>query len=270
MTIPKVWIRLSVVAGVLMAIVSAAGAFFPHTYFLESLSWGTQGAAQDLVNLFVAVPVLFLSAYFLNKGSIRALLIWLGVLLYVVYSYVIYAFFLHFGPWFLVYVATLGFSFYALAGGFASFDWKALAAKFSDAKTGPVSIFLGVMAGMFAVLWIYDIIHAIFNNMLPSGVADAGLWINPVHVLDLAFFLPATALAAWQLRKKETLGLVLAVPILIFLALVSLAMVAMVVALANQGFPVSVPMMVIILLSILIGLTLINQFLGEIDRKNEK
>ena len=53
---------------------------------------------------------------FAFRGSTRASLVTLGLLIYVVYSYILYAFFIHFGSWFLVYVAVLGLSTYALFG----------------------------------------------------------------------------------------------------------------------------------------------------------
>ena len=59
--------------------------------------------------MLIALPFAF-------RGSTRASLVTLGLLIYVVYSYILYAFFIHFGPWFLVYVAVLGLSTYALFG----------------------------------------------------------------------------------------------------------------------------------------------------------
>ena len=50
----------------------------------------------------------------------RAQLIWLGVLVYLIYTYVTYAFVVRFNPLFLVYVALLGCSLYALIGGLAT------------------------------------------------------------------------------------------------------------------------------------------------------
>jgi hypothetical protein len=48
---------------------------------------------------------------FVSKGSVKAFLLWIGILLALIYSYVIYAFAVHFNSLFLVYVAILGLSF---------------------------------------------------------------------------------------------------------------------------------------------------------------
>src|SRR3989338_5227357 len=117
MKLPRIHIWTSVLAGIFMAVASAAGIFLSSTYLKESSFWAAQGTGQDYINLFIVFPALLISAYLISKGSIRALLIWLGLLIYIAYSYVLYSFFVTFGPLFLVYVATLGFAFYALLGG---------------------------------------------------------------------------------------------------------------------------------------------------------
>src|ERR1035437_8687591 len=116
MRVSSVWIVLSLVAALLMAIASAAGALSSATYARETVSWAAQGEGQDIVNVLVAFPLLAFSALYVHLGYARAHLVWIGALMYTAYSYVLYAFFVHFGPWFLVYVAILGLSSYALAG----------------------------------------------------------------------------------------------------------------------------------------------------------
>lgn len=61
--------------------------------------------------------MLVASAILAGRGSGRAHLVWLGVLVYLIYSYIIYALSVQFNPLFLVYVALLGCSLYALIGG---------------------------------------------------------------------------------------------------------------------------------------------------------
>lgn len=75
--------------------------------------------------------MLFIAVYFVNKGSVKAFLVWSGVLLYLIYAYVIYAFDVHFNSLFLVYVAILGLSFYALIGSLLHLYLNQLQASFS-------------------------------------------------------------------------------------------------------------------------------------------
>ena len=113
MRISKTSLWLSVIDALLVLLASASGIFLTNTYARETTSWAVQGIGQDIVNL-VAVVVLFIAAYFVNKGSVKAFLVWSGVLLYLIYAYVIYAFDIHFNSLFLVYVASVGLSFMRL------------------------------------------------------------------------------------------------------------------------------------------------------------
>src|ERR1700694_500296 len=101
MKISKTVLWLSVIDALLVLIASASGIFLKSVYARETPSWAVQGIAQDIVNL-VAVMALCIAAYFVNNGSLKAFLVWSGVLLYLLYAYIIYAFDVHFNSLFLV------------------------------------------------------------------------------------------------------------------------------------------------------------------------
>jgi len=46
-----------------------------------------QAIGQDAITLLIALPALVIGAFLTSRGSQRARLIWLGVLIYVVYTY---------------------------------------------------------------------------------------------------------------------------------------------------------------------------------------
>ena len=115
MRISKTSLWLSVLVALLVLIASSAGLFLNSLYARETMSWTVQTFGQDIANL-VAVVALFIAAYFVNKGSVKAFLVWIGVLLTLLYAYIIYAFDIHFNSLFLVYVAIVGLSFYTLVG----------------------------------------------------------------------------------------------------------------------------------------------------------
>jgi len=120
--VSKLWTMISILAGLLMTLAGSAGLFVNSTYAKETVNWATQGRGPDMVNLFLVAQILFISTCFVIKGSLRAFLVWLGTLVYLIYSYALYAFFIHFGSWFLAYVAILGLSFYAFIGSVLSLD----------------------------------------------------------------------------------------------------------------------------------------------------
>jgi len=212
----------------LMALASAAGVFVPAVYANETPSWAAQGTGQDVVNLVIVFPLLLVSTWYVGKESVRAFLIWIGTLIYVVYSYVIYAFFVHFGPMFLVYVAALGSSAYALAGATTQVDIEQLRSHWPPSfRVRSVSIFLMIVGVAFGGMWLAAIARALASGTAPEGVAAIGLPVNPVHVLDLAFLLPLAILTGVSHWRRRAFGVVFTTPILVFSVLMAAAIVSM-------------------------------------------
>ena len=228
MKVSRTWLRLSSLASMLMALASAAGLFVPAVYANETPSWAAQGRGQDVVNLVIVFPLLLVSAWYVGKESVRAFLIWIGTLIYVVYSYVIYAFFVHFGPMFLVYVAALGSSAYALAGATTQVDIEQLRSHWPPSfRVRSVSIYLIIIGVAFGGMWLAAIARALANGTAPEGVAAIGLPVNPVHVLDLAFLLPLAILTGVAHWRRRAFGVVFTTPILVFSVLMAAAIVSM-------------------------------------------
>ena len=246
MRISKTFTWLSVIAGLLMAAVSLLGVADPRTYGKETVNWAAQAVGQDYVNLCVVFPTLLVSSLLiLRRDSFRAFLAWLGVLIYLIYSYVLYSFFVHFGPLFLLYVATLGLSFYSLVGALGSLDWQGTGVRFTNVKTKPASVLLGLVAVLFALLWLADIAGALLRGGIPVDLDEVGQVVNPVHVLDLALLLPGAFIVAVLLWRRRILGLTLAVPFLVFFVLMGAAIISMMVVTAQKGFALAFPQMVV-------------------------
>lgn len=239
------WVWLTVPIAVLMVIATASGVFIPHLY-RDTPNLVAQALGQDIITLVVALPTLVIGALLTRRGSQRARLVWLGVLVYTVYTYVGYAFAVRFNPLFLVYVALLGCSSYALIGGLVTTEWSRISTSFTErTPLKAVSIYLGVIAALFYGLWLSEAIPASLTGQLPQSLRDAGTPTNFVQVLDMAWLLPATAITAVSLWRKRSLGYTLAGALLTFFVLLSLAILAMVVVLGRAGQPVGIPQVVI-------------------------
>ena len=249
-----------------MAVVSLLGVADPRTYGKETLNWAAQAVGQDWVNLCVVFPVLLVSSFLaLRRDSFRAFLLWLGILIYLIYSYVLYSFFIHFGPLFLLYVATLGLSFYSFVGALVTLDWRATGELFANVKTKPASLLLGTVAILFALLWLADIANALATGGKPADLDKIGIWVNPVHVLDLALLLPGAFIIAVLLWRRRTLGLTLAVPLLVFFVLMGLAIIAMMILTAQKGFTFSLPQLVAMLVIIILSSATATTYLKRIQ-----
>jgi len=261
------WIWLSVSAGLLTAAASAAGVFMKSVYARETASWAAQGVGQDIVNIAVAVPVLLVSAWFLRRGSVRALLVWLGALIYIVYAYLMYAFSVHFGPAFPVYVATLGLAFYALFGSLFSLGRSALTAYFPSAmKVKPAAVYLMFSGVAFSLLWLSEIVRALAAGTDPAGLAETGLPVNFVHVEDLGFILPGMIVTAVLLWRRKILGYVFAVPLMVFAAIMGIGIISMFSVMARRGMAGGGPMAYGMGVLVAVGVTLVVLFLKDVKR----
>jgi hypothetical protein len=164
------------------------------------------------------------------------------MLLYAAYTYASYAFGIRFNPLFMVYVALLGCSTYALIGGLTTTDWVGIKAAFTErTPVKAVSIFLLVVAALCYLLWLSEVIPASLTGIPPQSVQDAGTPTNVIQVLDMALLLPALVVAAVSLWRKQPLGYALAPSLLSSLVFLPLTILSMILFQARGVEPVAVP-----------------------------
>jgi hypothetical protein len=218
-----VWLWLSVFAALISATASAVAlGSIDRIYGQETSSFINQAIAQDCVNLALVAPILIVLALQAGRGSLGAYLGWLGFLSFDVYNYVIYTFSIHFGPLFGIWVVVLGLCLYALIGGFLALKLEAVRTQYRHGHVGSVGWFLIVIAALFYLLWLKEIVPATLSGQASRSAAELALPTNPVHILDLAFFLPAMVLAGVLLLRDRSLGYAAAIVLLVFLVLTSL------------------------------------------------
>jgi hypothetical protein len=194
------WLVLSIAAAVVAVVGSVVALAGQQVYDRLTDSFLAQALAQDLVNLVVISPAMALLGFLALRGSARVYPLWLGTLLFTAYNYVIYTVAIPFGDLFLVWVAVLGLALFALLGGASAVDRGELVVAARDGRAARAGAWaLIVVALLFGLLWLSEDVPALLSGETPSSLTDLGLTSNPVHVLDLAFFLPATVLvgAAW-------------------------------------------------------------------------
>ncbi|WP_328326047.1 hypothetical protein OHA70_37080 [Kribbella sp. NBC_00382] len=175
-------------------------------YGQETTVLADASTAQDIVNLVLVAPLMAVLGVRASRGSPRAYLCWLGFVAFTVYNYAIYAFSIHFGPMFPLWVAVLGLSLFALIGGLSTLDTAAVKEQFRDRAEPLPAWFLIVVAAAFAILWLSEIVP---NLLAGDPLASATEWrvpTNPVHILDLAFFLPAALASGVLLLRRHPVG----------------------------------------------------------------
>jgi hypothetical protein len=178
---------------------------------------------QDLLTL-LTVPVLVWTAMRARRGSLRAHLVWLALLLYYAYSYLMYVV-APFNDVFLLYVAVIGLSTYGLFDGLVRIDIHTTAPAFTSVRARALAYYLLAVGTLFTALWLSQIIPAI-----PGGLPD-GLFVydipSTVHVLDLAYILPLIVATGILLLRGHRAAPVLAVLVLVKMLTLGLALLLM-------------------------------------------
>ena len=122
--------RLSAALAILLCVAAVAGLFAPGLY-RDAPGWAGQSRGVNLVDLVAGLPTLVASMLLSARGSWRARVVWLGVLGYVLYDEVIFAFEIAFNRLFLAYVALLSLAVFALIALLTHLDLAGLSKRFS-------------------------------------------------------------------------------------------------------------------------------------------
>lgn len=263
-SLPKIWVWLSILVSVLVTITSLFGILYEKTYSRDMDAWAIQAIGQDCANLAVVI-ILLASTYYTAKQSLRGFLVWLGAYMYLIYAFAIYAFAVNFNFLFLAYVIILGLSFYTLVAGFLAVDTASLRKLLlANKRAGMVGGLLAIIGVMFTLLWLSEIIPNTLAGTLPKSLAETGLLTNPVYVLDLAILLPAMVITAILIRRKNVIGSLLGVPLLVFSVTMGLGIFILMVISASRGLSYSLPAGIIVGLIILLSAYFSLLYLKEI------
>ncbi|MCF8334956.1 MAG: hypothetical protein K9H65_00005 [Bacteroidales bacterium] len=262
---------LTVLLSVALAIVSYFGAFVEGTYARDSESMGAQGMGQDMVNLFVAVPLIIVSLILIYRNIKAGWFLLTGSVFYVLYSFFIYAFGVYFNQLFLLYCLILGLSLYTFIymlyemNGMDIHGW--FAEKVPVRLTGYYFILIAIL---FYGLWLKDVIPAIVNDTVPESVSKYNLLVNPVHVLDIGIVLPGLIIAAFLLMKNYRLGLILAPTLLVFIILLAIALIGMTLMLQVKGISDDTSVAGIFSFMAIISIGFLLMFLRKLKGKDDQ
>lgn len=251
----------SIVIALFVSIASFIGLFTQYPYSLETENWQLQAQGQDIGNLAAAV-IIIISSLLAKRGSLRGYLIWIGTLFYTLYAYIVYAVAVHFNSLFLIYVAILGLTLYTII-----FSLSKGVAPISPTKgrklAGRTLIGIGIL---FGLLWLSEIIPATFSGEVPQSLRDAGLIVNPIHVIDLSAVLPALIITGYLALKNKAVGLFFVTPWLMFSVLMGASIVAAMVLMVANGYKEAWVPMTMVSTVVLASLLSITKYLAGIRR----
>lgn len=200
---------LSAIVAVLAAVVSGLGLRFPGVY--RSTGWGNGVMGNDLVTLVVAVPVLALAIIYSARGSVRARLVWLGVLYYMFYNYAFYVFGMPVTKLYLPMVAVFTVSGFALALGTFYLDAEAISRRFSPRTPARLlAVWFLWVAIQVSFLWISQWVRFVFTGHVPEVNGSPNAY-QVIAAVDLSFMVSLLIPAAYCLWRHRPWGYVLGV-----------------------------------------------------------
>lgn len=227
-------VGLVALAGILAAVASAAGVFLrgdlatePFTtvrgdpvevliggvYRFNGEAVAAEGVGWDAVTLFLVVPTLMLLLPALRRGSSRARLATMGILVYFLYQYFEYATFLAYGPLFLLYVATFAISLSGVALLAAGLDLEAIANGVTSSFPRRPMIAFGVfMAILLCGLWLPSIASTYGAAQVPQ-LEGATTFV--VQAFDLGLLVPLGLFTAVTVWRRVPVGYVLSAVVVI-------------------------------------------------------
>lgn len=228
--------RLAWIAGGFAAIAAVSGLVLPGLY-RDPPFWAQQARGTDVATLFLAVPILVIGLRATRRGSVVGRLAVLAVELYLIYNYAIFAFSVAMNPLLAIYIAALSLAVWSFALTLSSGDLPS--AVPATPRRTMAAVLIGV-AVVFGLLWFSQIAAATFTGTVPVDVQRAGLPTNPIFALDLALFLPLCVVAGIGVLREATAAATFALPMLIWLCLTSVGIVASFVFAAWAGEPLAV------------------------------
>ena len=191
----------SLVIALIMSVASVSGLLYPtRLYPTDELLQSF--VANDVVNLFIGLPILLGSMWLARRGKLIGLLFWPGALFYVLYNYMVYAFALPLNVGLLLSLVLLTLSTYTTIGLVASIDGKEVQRRLSGVV--PERLAGGVLTGLgiaFSLLAIGTMVSHLVSKTPIAG---------PELALQVSDFIitPAWVIGGILLWRREPLGYV--------------------------------------------------------------
>jgi hypothetical protein len=137
-------------------------------YHYDTVATASQEKGQDVVTLFLGIPLLVVSLLLYRKGSLRGHLLLTGTLGYFLYTYGSMAFLTAYNPLFLAYVVLFSASLFAFILALTSFDLQSLTTHFSPhLPRRSIAVFLLATGLFLLVMWLGPIVPPLLRGQAP-------------------------------------------------------------------------------------------------------
>jgi hypothetical protein len=187
-----------------------------------------EGRGWSAVTLGLVIPMLLVAMTKARHGSLRARLVWLGGLAYLVYTYLEMAVSGPFTPLYLIYIAAFACAIPALIMGVRTVEVESLPRALGERfPRRTIAIYALTFGVLLAAAWIKDIAARTIVGQF--GWPDAyGSVRNVVQALDLGLQVPLLIAAGILLLRHRSSGYLVAAIAMVNAVCMSAALVAMV------------------------------------------
>lgn len=193
------WGIAVLMAGASLMGLLAHGLYAETTWAREALRGG------DLVTLTVVVPLLIAALLFVHRGSRRAEALWMGILAYAAYDYAYYVFGATFNDAFILHIALLSLSVFALICALPNLDRHAIANRlWSDRPARWAGWFLAIVGVVQGLLWVVVIVRNAITGAVIEHIPVAGQHL--VFALDLSLLVPSLVASGVLLARRAPIG----------------------------------------------------------------
>ncbi|MEW5869222.1 MAG: hypothetical protein AB1894_08110 [Chloroflexota bacterium] len=177
-------------------------------YYWDTVSTVAQMQANDLVTLALGLPLLAVSFWLAQRGSLRGGLLLTGTLGFFLYTYMSMSFGTAYNPLFLVYVALFSLSLFAFILSMMAFDLQTLPGHFGPGLPRRGIAVLCFAAGGFLLLaWLGRILPTLLPSQTPALENTTTLFIQS---MDLGLIVPLAFLSGVLLLRRTAWGYLLA------------------------------------------------------------
>jgi len=228
-------------------------------YFYDTVSMAAQQQGNDIVTLFVGLPILAVSAWLAFRSSLRGRLLLTGTLGFFLYTYMSMSMLTSFNALFLVYVALFALSLYAFVLCMMSFDLATLPQHFSERlPRGWIAGLLFVVGGFLSLAWLGRVSMPILQNTTPA-LENTTTFV--IQAMDLVLIVPLAVLSGILLLRRSAWGYLLASVFVMKAIALGLAVSAMSINMALAGTPdslaIMIPFLVITVLNLFAAVSLL-------------
>ncbi|OHE40930.1 MAG: hypothetical protein A2102_06010 [Tenericutes bacterium GWF2_38_8] len=245
-----------------LTFIATLGGIFMNDLYQDNAQFIQVWKSNDLITLFIALPVLIGSMlYTIKKKSTFSLLIWSSMIWFLCYNYAFYVFGASFNAFYLIHLSIYTLSILTMIFALLHFPIKNL--LISKKKSVLDFIVVGILVFLsVGLLSIYSIqsLNFAFNGVLPAIITNSGHVTSVVFSLDISMVVLFFILASVLILKRNSWGYVIA-----FIALLKGVVYMMVLTYASMNTnPAEVPIWVFLGFLTLVSLVFLSVQLKKV------